>query len=101
MASIELAVRFHVSLQCVSCDLKFFTGSFIALTKPRRPSIAWKNCISATLPLCSLFSESVFKIYKKWQLNALSACSTLFIHFFSSIKEKRPNTNVTESAKKV
>ena len=23
----ELAVRFHVNLQCVSCELKFFTGS--------------------------------------------------------------------------
>ena len=22
----ELAVSFHVSLQCVSCELKFFTG---------------------------------------------------------------------------
>ena len=25
----ELAVRFHVSLQCVSCELKFFTGYYL------------------------------------------------------------------------
>ena len=31
----ELAVSFHVSSQCVSCELKFFTGMSISHTKPQ------------------------------------------------------------------
>ena len=39
----ELAVRFHVSLQCVSCELKFLLGSVFSETFSEKAGVSFPS----------------------------------------------------------
>ena len=42
----ELAVRFHVSLQCVSCELKFFTGIKLNVAIEMADTVLSQCCVA-------------------------------------------------------
>ena len=62
----ELAVRFHVSLQCVSCELKFFTGMALSCnTSSVISQHALRTCLLNPMRVSLLFILLLWLQHKK------------------------------------